>query len=193
MCLTLDEEGGAAVRTMTPSSHILAVLCICAGALAAGCDSPITPSEDQFEPPAPAFLLGGSPLIILINDPTELSIEVRVEVTRGLTLPKPNDVFLLRMSLSFSPGSVGQVDPKDFAVSQAKDEGLRGSGTVSIGACIEIPADVWTKLQAADAADGAGNPTATVTVQLVLVDGTGTEHVLDTKTDTGSIDPNGDG
>ncbi len=169
----------------------LPLFALLAGLVAAGCDGPTAPTEDAFEPPAPAFLLGGSPLIILINDPALPIIDVTAEVTRGLTIPKPNDVFKLRTSLSFAPCEACGVTSQVFGVSQQKDEGLRGSGTVAIIMCINIPIDVWTKLQAADTQ--SGNPTATATVELVLVDGNGKEHILDTKTKTDPIDPLGDG
>lgn len=177
---------------MARSPHIPAVLCLGALLALSGCDSPTAPDEATLEPAGPAFLIGDAPLSILV-DISMPAIEVTTEVTRGLTLPKPNDVFLLRTSLSFTPGSVGHVDPKDDPVAQQKDDGLRGSGTVSIVVCINIPDDVWIKLVAADAQDGAGNPSVTATVELILVDEAGKEHVLDTKTGTGDVDANGDG
>jgi len=178
---------------MARSPRIVPLLFVFASVLAVGCDSATAPDEVTLEPPAPAFLIGGSPLIIDIIDPATHEIGVTVEVTRGLTIPKPNSVFKLRTSLSFTPGSVGSVDPKDNPVTRAKDEGIRGSGTVSLEVCVQIPDEVWAKLVAADQQDGTGNPTATATVQLILTDGAGKEHILDTKTDTSSIDTNGDG
>lgn len=159
----------------------------------AACDS--APALGPLD--GPQLLIGQSPLIRFDPaDPAGAVIEVTTEVTRGLTEPAAADRFLLRVSASFrtsGDGDIAGIAPKDVGVSQPKDEGLRGKGTVSIVICINVPAPVLAALEAADAADGAGNPSAAVTVQLVLVDGRGQEHVLDTRAATGVVDANGDG
>lgn len=169
------------------------------GLAACSHDLPLAPADasDASADP-PRFLIGNSPLMTLhAGDPDDVMIEVTTEVTRGLTEPKPSDLFLLRLSVSFEAsggGDLGSVGPKDVSFSLVKDEGLRGVGTVSIGACIQIPAEVFSDLQAADQGDGSANPTGSATVELVLVDGDGKEHILDTKSVSGvALDANKDG
>ena len=201
-------------------SRVLSAL-FCA-LLAAGCsDAPLGPatSAGSSDEPAviadgpsatgPLFLLGGSPLIIL--DPTTKELNVTVEVTRGLTQAGTDDRFFLRSSAEFSKpgGTVAVVDPKDDGITAGKDGDVRGGGKVAIGACIEIPTEdgtcdgnvctksTWEKLVEADDSaklDGSGrNPDVTVTVQLILIDGAGNEHVLDEASRTAAIDPKDSG
>ncbi len=66
----------------------------------------------------------------------------------------------------------------DGAGVEHEDDGVRQGGTVAIGACIDIPAPLWAALVAAVGAGGTVE--AKATVELVMTDGAGVEHVLDT-------------
>lgn len=166
-----------------------------------GCsrDLPLAPADaGPASADPPQFMIVNPPLVMLhADDPDDVMIEVTTEVTRGLTQPKPTDVFLLRITLSFKASGgddLGSIGPQEQSVSLFKDEGLRGAGTVSIVICINIPAAEFAALKAADEGDGASNPTGSATVELVLVDADGKEHVLDTESVSGvALDANKDG
>ena len=145
--------------------------------VAACTDAPLGITDDSLSAPPPAFLIGGSPLITL--DKTKPAVEVTVEVTRGLTQVRIEDKFKVRTTVEFSNGTVlGTVGPQDLSLVGVKDDGVRGGGTVSIAGCIHIPAPLWALLQA------QGMVEAKATVELVMTDGAGNEHVLDTEGST---------
>ena len=137
----------ALVSRYVPLFSLFATLAITA------CDQTTEPTEDAPEATPPLFLLGGSPLIILL-DPTEGAVEVEVAVTRGLVEVKLEDKFKVRMTVAFTVDGTpeGTVGPQDFSLVGVKDDGVRGGGTVALQPCVDIPSDLWSKLVSADEA-----------------------------------------
>ena len=157
-------------------------LALVAAVLAVGCtDAPLgTSVDDSLNAPAPEFLIGQSPLIVLIQDPNEPpAVEVTAQVNKGIVNVKDEDKFKTRTTVTFTVNGTaeGTVGPQDFALIGVKDDGVRGGGEVAIIMCMDIPIDLWTKLLAADA-QGA-TIEARATVELVMKDGAGKEHILD--------------
>jgi hypothetical protein len=161
--------------------------------LAVGCtDAPLGLTADNtLSAPAPEFLLGGSPLILLL-DPATKTLNVGVEVTKGIVnTADHNDRFWLRTTTSF------KVDDEDPVALQpcvdkpepAKQEQIKGGSTVPVVVAVVIDDDTWTKLVAA--ADLGATITANVTVELLMIDGAGAEHILDTKESTATDLPVG--
>lgn len=189
-------------------SRVLSAL-FCA-LLAAGCsDAPLGPgtSAGSSDEPGviadgpsatgPLFLIGDSPLISLLLDPStgQHTLRVEVEVTRGLVEVKLEDKFKIRTTVVLTadgnPFPDGTVGPQKDALVAVKDDGVRGGGTVALQPCVDIPSELWTKLVSADVESATVE--ATATVELVMLDGAGKEHVLDEVTQTAGIDPKGDG
>jgi hypothetical protein len=160
----------------------------------AGCtDAPLgITADDSLTAPAPEFLIGDSPLIILL-DPATKTLNVGVEMTKGIVnTADHNDRFWLRTTTSF------KVDDEDPVALQpcvdkpepAKQEQIKGGSTVPVNVAVVIDDDTWTKLMAA--ADLGATITANVTVELLLIDGAGAEHVLDRVEQTSAVDPKND-
>ena len=153
---------------------------LCMGLLVGGCGDA---STDDGVAPAAEFLIGGSPLIIFLN-PIEPGVELTVGVTRGLTRVRTEDKFKVRTTVEFK--GFGTVGPQDLSLAGVKDDGVRGGGEVALDVCVQIPAPLW------DALVSAGTVEAKATVELVMRDGAGKEHVLDSKEATTTVDA-GDG
>ena len=153
---------------------------LCMGLLVGGCGDG---STDDGVAPAAESLIGQSPLILLL-DPSIPGVEVMAGVTRGLTQVRVEDKFKVRMAVEFK--GLGTVGPLDADLAGVKDDGVRGGGEVAITVCIQIPAPLW------DALVSAGTVEAKATVELVMRDGAGKEHVLDSKEATTTVDA-GDG
>ena len=134
-----------------------------------GCsaEGPTSPANLPVEK---ALLIGQSPLIVL--DATKPAVEVTAEVTRGLTNVKIEDKFKVRTTVAFT--GLGIVGPLETSLVGVKDDGVRHGGEVSIIICIEIPDPLWDAIQSAGAFE------AKATVELIMTDGAGKEHVLDT-------------
>jgi hypothetical protein len=170
--VTKEDRMSRSLRATLPALILLAV--------AACTDTPLgLTADDTLSAPAPEFLIGNSPLFIRIVPPGQgqlPGVEVTVEVTRGLTEVKIEDKFKVRMTVEFSNGTVlGTVGPQDQSLVGVKDDGLRQGALVEIAGCIDIPAPLWDDLVA------AGTVEVKATVELVMTDGAGKEHILDTK------------
>ena len=144
--------------------------------VAACTDAPLGITDDTLSAPPPEFLIGNSPLITL--DKTKPAVEVTVEVTRGLTQVRIEDKFKIRTTVEFTGFDNSTLVPLDISLVGVKDDGVRQGGTVAVTGCIDIPAPLW------DALVAAGLVEAKATVELVMTDGAGKEHVLDTEGST---------
>ncbi len=161
-------------------------------ALAACTDAPLSPTEDGLEQPAPEFLIGSSPLIVL--DPSKPAVEVTVEVPRGLGEVKIEDKVAVRFSAAFWWDGLAEperLDAVDVNLLGVKDD---GRGNAHPTGCIDIPAPLWDALVNNDeSATGGNNPQLHVLSEVILTDGIGEEHVLDDLDVTITVDPKGDG
>lgn len=158
--------------------------------LLAGCTDAalLGPTSDaELAAPAAEFLIGGSPLIIL--DPTTRTLNVQVEVTKGIVKAADNDKFFLRTTPSFQVDDAAPVglQPCIDKPQPATEDKIKGGSTVPVLVSVPIDDDTWIKLVAA--ADQGATITAYVTVELLLIDGAGREHVLDTAAQTSHVDP----
>ena len=170
---------------MAPSPRILAVQ---ANRLV-----PAAPPEEVFEPPAPAFLIGSSPLIIRLvkivdGNLVQRAIECETDVNRGIVEAKAEDWSLIRTSIQFTKDG-GQVADLGACIQKptpAKETELTRGGSVGIAICIISPAPAWDAIVLA--ADG-GLIDVHVKIELLLVDGAGKIHVMDTVNAMESVDP----
>lgn len=165
-------------------------LTLVAAVLAVGCtDAPLGTSGDSLTAPPPEFLIGDSPLILLL-DPATKTLNVGVEVTKGIVQAADNDKFFLRTTTSFKvddnevPAGIIICIEKPEPATQDK---IKGGSTVPVNVAVVIDDDTWIKLLAA--ADQGATITANVAVELLLIDGAGKEHVLDTASQTAVVDP----
>lgn len=150
-------------------------LALAAALLVAGActDAPLPP-----DPPPPRFLIGDSPLQIELKQEQKTVgdltltihyIEIKSDVSGGIAQVKNEDRFTIRATVDFTKldgSQVGIVDPK-----------------------VDIPAAEWTKLVAANPQPAGNAIDANVTLELILTDGAGKEHLLDSASGTATIDP----
>jgi hypothetical protein len=150
-------------------------------------DAPLG-TDAGLDAPAPEFLIGSSPLIVLDkSDPVDPRLEVEVEVTKGIVQAADNDKFLLRATTIFKADGteVGFIIDIDKPTPTKQDQ-IRGGSSVAVIMDMDIPfPDVWDKL--VNAANQGATITADVTVELLLIDGAAAEHILDSGETAGFI------
>jgi hypothetical protein len=163
-------------------------LALGAAALAMACTDPGLGPASESAAPAPEFLIGGSPLIITLI-PTTRTLNVGVEVTKGIVQAADNDKFFLRATTTFtSPnGLIADIGACIEKPTATKQDQIRGGSTVGFIMDIDIPDDPWSKL--VNAANQGVTITAHVTVELIMIDGSGGEHVLDRAEAASAVDP----
>jgi hypothetical protein len=157
-------------------------------------DAPLG-TDAGLDAPAPEFLIGDSPVIVL--DRTVPGVEVTVEVTRGLTEVRIEDKFKVRGNVGLWWEALNEpihLTPVEIDLVGVKDDGVRQGDKVAIIMDIDIPAPEWDALVNADeSATGGSNPQLHVLAELIMTDGKGTEHLLDEVDVTVFVDPKGDG
>jgi hypothetical protein len=170
---------------MTRPSRIPALLCLLA---LTGCNSATAP--DTVEPPEPAFLIGGSPLIqfVKLTDGTRV-VEYETTMNRGILEAKTEDRFWIRTTTRFTKdgsevADLGGCIEKPTPLKQAE---LNRGGSVGIIMDISIPDDPeWLAIIAAAA---GGLIDVHLKIELLLEDGAGKIHVLDTVNASAPVDP----
>jgi hypothetical protein len=178
-----------------PTSFLGAALA--AALVLVGCDAPLAPDAGgtvpEVEPPAPAFLIGGSPLIrfVKIGDGNTVrrTVEYETTVNRGILEAKTDDQFWIRSTVSFSKDG-GQVADLGGCIEKPtplKQTELNRGGSVGIIMDMDIPAPAWAAIIGATPVGQTID--VHVKIELLLVDGAGKTHVLDTVDARAAIDP----
>jgi hypothetical protein len=105
--------------------------------------------------------------------------------------------FAIRSIVEFTvPGGwVSIVDPKVDGLPGVAKKRIRSGKFVAISTRVDIPSDEWTKLVAANAQAKLDGKTmyVNVTLELILTDAAGKEHVLDRASAVSIVDPKVDG
>jgi hypothetical protein len=158
-----------------------------------GCNSPSAP-ESETETPAPTFLIGDSPLMMALLKTTSGQavarvVEVNVGVNRGIVQTKDEDKFQLRTTIGFSKDGgelfIGACIEKP---APDKDTELRGGSDVPVTIILVLTAAQYDALLAA-APDEGDTVDASALVELILTDGKGEQHVLDSASAKTTVDP----
>jgi len=157
-----------------------------------GCNSPVGP-ESTAEPPTPAFLIGGSPLLLLLKDISGTEVvrlfEVQASVNKGIVQAKDEDKFQLRTTIRFSKdGGELFIDACIQKPTPDKDSGIRGGSDVPVTIVMVLTAAQYETLLSAAPNDG-DTVDALVLLELILTDGKGVEHVLDSVSAASAVDP----
>ena len=118
-------------------------------------------------------------------------IEIGSDVSHGIAQVKNEDRFSIRASVRFTKPDGSRVKDVDLtenhAVADLLDKQIRGGGSVAIIMDIDIPIPgKWQPLVDANNGNGLN---AHVTLGLILTDGAGKEHLLDTASGSAVVDP----
>ena len=90
--------------------------------------------------------------------------------------------------LQLSDGrSIARLGPEGTGLTAWQEAQLRGGSDVAIGACIEIPAPTWDRVEHLE------DVRVELFVELVFVADAGEEEVFDSVRVTGTVDPSGEG
>jgi hypothetical protein len=160
-------------------------------------DAPFTPDAGAAtpgdDPPPPAFLIGNSPLIRFVKigngNTVRRTVEYEAEVTRGFLEARTDDQFLIRNTVSFSKdgGQVADIGACIEKPTPLKQTELNRGGSVGVIMDIDIPAPAWAVIIGATPVGQTID--VHVKIELLLVDGGGKTHVLDTVDAKAAIDP----
>lgn len=165
---------------------------------ASSVDPPLAPRGEAAMTP---LVIGQSPLLIggCIQLPVPFSgdwfVEVSADMNKGLANVALEDRFLIRTSGSFTKngGAVADIDICIQKPVPAKEDEFRAGKSVEVLVVEPLSAAVKDALLAADdSATGGTDPVATVLMELLLTEDSGSEKVLDSITISEVVDPRGD-